>query len=467
MPMSVDPKRTRRPTDACGDFCRRPNARAGDGLRAIEPGMPAPAGSGLSRRQFVMRASGMAIAVYGAINSPLAMFEESVAWALPADRILVNVFLDGGIDSLSVLCPVGDSRYTTLRPTLAYNPAGMYALAEDPRLRWNPAAAGLKSLYDADKMTVFPAISYASPNHSHFTSRHYWEVGALDQRETTGWLGRYLDEYGSPDNPLQGLTLGYDLAPSLATSRNPVAAVSSVFAADGTNEYGNAFWSPGAWDPIDDVMVAAWEKTGATSGADPARNLAQRVVRDTTGLRNRISALTRNSSQVAYPASQDAFVSRMKDLAVMLDAGLGIQVVSIDAPGHYDTHSSQATRFDSQLRLVGDTLAAFQADLEARGIADRVLTLVWSEFGRRPAENGSAGTDHGAGGCAFLIGNHAMPGIVGEFPGLATLDKDGNLRSTVDFRHVYCSLLEDWLGADAARVIPGASTMSRPPLIVP
>ena len=115
---------------------------------------------------------------------------------------------------------------------------------------------------------------------------------------------------------------------------------------------------------------------------------------------------------------------------------------------------------------VADSLLAFQRDLEARGIADRVLVQVWSEFGRRALENGSAGTDHGAAGVGFLIGTKASGKMVGEFPGLGSgLDADGNVKATADFRGVYSALLEQWLGADAAALIPDATKFKRPSLI--
>jgi uncharacterized protein (DUF1501 family) len=118
------------------------------------------------------------------------------------------------------------------------------------------------------------------------------------------------------------------------------------------------------------------------------------------------------------------------------------------------------------LTLTAASLLAFQRDLEARRVADRVLTLVWSEFGRRAKENGSGGTDHGAAGAGFLIGTRAAGTQVGEFPGLASgLDKDGNVRATSDFRAVYAALLEQWLGFDASRVIPGAGKFARPQLV--
>jgi uncharacterized protein (DUF1501 family) len=137
--------------------------------------------------------------------------------------------------------------------------------------------------------------------------------------------------------------------------------------------------------------------------------------------------------------------------------------VTLNAGG-YDTHANQQATFPNLLKVVCDSVAAFQRDLEQRGVADRVLTLLWSEFGRRVAENASGGTDHGEAGCAFLIGSRSKGGMVGEFPGLTTLS-DGNLRATSDFRSMYCSLLEQWFNHDAAAVIPGAGSFGRPVLV--
>ena len=120
--------------------------------------------------------------------------------------------------------------------------------------------------------------------------------------------------------------------------------------------------------------------------------------------------------------------------------------------------------FGGDLGVVADSIAAFQADLEARGIADRVITLVWSEFGRRPRENDS-GTDHGAAGAAFVVGTGVRGQMIGGFPGLAQLDADDNLRNTSDFRGLYCALIEQWFGVDADAIIPGASGFARPAVI--
>ncbi len=148
----------------------------------------------------------------------------------------------------------------------------------------------------------------------------------------------------------------------------------------------------------------------------------------------------------------------------MLASGLPIRCAAISAPGGFDTHDSQAESFDTDVKTAADTIAAFQADLEARGLADRVITLVWSEFGRRPEENDS-GTDHGAGGAAYVIGTQVAGTMIGEFPGLAQLDDDDNLRATSDFRGLYCSIIEQWFGEDAGAVIPDAGSFARPVLI--
>jgi uncharacterized protein (DUF1501 family) len=149
----------------------------------------------------------------------------------------------------------------------------------------------------------------------------------------------------------------------------------------------------------------------------------------------------------------------------MIARGMPMRVIALTAPGQYDTHSDQPTALADGLKLTSDSLLAFQRDLEARNIADRVLVLAWSEFGRRAEQNGSSGTDHGAAGTAFLIGTRAAGTMIGEFPGLARLDDDGNVRATSDFRGVYASLLEQWLGADAGKIIPNAHSFARPVLL--
>jgi uncharacterized protein (DUF1501 family) len=444
------------------DECSRADvlrAVAGRGLPAVEPGMPAPAGTGLSRRSFVARSLGLALSVYGV--GRLGLFDEGIAAAAgaPQPPILVTVFLQGGADSLSMLYPGGDPLYLKLRPQLAVS--GGTPFAEDTRLAWHPALAPLAELHAEGKVTVLPAVGYDHPDQSHFTSRHFWEVGATDARVVTGWMGRYLDAVGAIDNPLQGLSLTGSLQPTLATSRVPVAAI------DGPDQYD--FWAPGVWGEVESRMLDTIGSLGAIRSQDPAMRTAASVAAQAGRLRKQLAPFagkTATASPVAYPQGSDAFPKRLQGLAAMIAAGLPLRCVALEATGEYDTHAAQASALTPALTTTAASLFAFQRDLESRGVADRVLTLVWSEFGRRAQENGSGGTDHGAAGTGFLIGTHAAGQMVGEFPGLAGgLDDDGNLRATADFRAVYASLLEQWLHFDAARIIPKAAAFPRPVLV--
>lgn len=431
-------------------------AQAGQGLPNIEGGMPDPAGTGLTRRKFLAQASGLALAVYGASKLPLSVFEEGIADAAQSDRVIVSIFLDGGVDALSLLAPTGHQRYYDLRPSLSIGPETGVAFSEDPSLRWHPAAEGLRRLHEEGKVTVMPAIGYDSPNQSHFTSRHFWEVGELDPNGTTGWMGRYLDLVGSGSNPLQGLSLSGTLSPALATRTNPVAAV------DGITDY--SLWS---WvdEPVSDEMFRSFKRLGGFRSDSPALEQSRRAIASTNSVRETLGGFGEFTSPVEYP---DAHLGRqLSGLAALLGAGMPLHCVSVDADGAYDTHSDQVTEFETGIRLTCDSVLAFQRDLEARGLQDRVLIEMWSEFGRRPEENGSSGTDHGAAGVAFVIGSKASGRMVGEFPGLTSLDEDENLRHTSDFRSMYCSLLEQWLGQDAGPIIPGAAKLSRPQLVRP
>jgi uncharacterized protein (DUF1501 family) len=443
----------------CNDFTRSQllrgaAAEAGRGLPAIEPGMPEPAGTGLTRRRFLSRSAGLALAVYGASKIPLGAFDRGIAQAATPDKVLVSVFFEGGIDALSVLAPVGDPRYASLRTTLKQAEGAGPTFTEDTSLQWHPGAASLATLHEEGKVSTFPAIGYEHPDQSHFTSRHYYEIGELDIGRHAGWLGRYLDLTGDEENPLQGLSMDGSLSPMIATTEKPVAAIDSVDAYE--------MWSPvGA--PIDAEMYRSFAKFGSLPSDSPALLQVRRATAQTEQLREELGALGGFSSPVEYPKSE--FAHKLAGLANYLSSGLPVRVVTINAAGGYDTHSGEADDLAKYLTETCEGILAFQRDLEARGLQDRVMIEMWSEFGRRPEENGSGGTDHGAAGCAFVIGSQAQGTMVGEFPGLSTLDVNENVRVTSDFRGMYCSLLEQWLGFDSAQVIPGAAGFERPQLV--
>ncbi|MHB8643992.1 MAG: DUF1501 domain-containing protein [Gaiellaceae bacterium] len=450
----------------CRDFSRSEALRAaiaeaGRGLPAIEPGMPLPAGTGLTRRSFVARSAGMLLAVYGASRLPLRAFEDGIAEAAvnaPNAPVLVTIFLQGGADALNVLFPAGDPLYAQLRPTLKLDSSGAKAVREDGRLFWHPSLGGLSQLYDEGKVSLLPSVGYTHPDQSHFTSRHFWEVGATQASLTTGWLGRFLDATGTPNNPLQGLTLDTRLSPVLASSKVPVAAI------DATDRY--TFGAYGVSDSaVNNRMIETIGQLAIpVPSTDPALGQASDVVRQSAELRAQLQTFNNGGTFVvpsSYPATGD-FAKRLAGIASMLSAGMPLKCIALTAPGGYDTHALQATALGTGLQQTSDTLLAFQRDLEQRGVADRVLTLVWSEFGRRARENGSAGTDHGAAGTGFLIGTRAPGTMIGEYAGLqGGLDTQGNLVPTADFRGVYASLLEQWFGFDATQTIPDAATFQR------
>jgi len=447
------------------DLLRRAVARAGKGLPEIEPGMPLPAGTGLTRREFVSRTAGLALAVYGGSALTGRAFDEGIAEAAVApasqQKVLVTIFLNGGIDGLNVLFPAGDPRYYQLRPNIALPQTAGIPYTEDSRLRWHPAASGLAALHDAGKVSVIPAVGYANSNQSHFTSRHYYEVGATDASLRTGWLGRYLDRVGTQDNPLQGLTLDVSLHPSLATASVPVATLAAA------DQY--TFAPPGLpAHPLEASILQEAANIGAAhaKSSDPGLATAGSIAYDSHHLFYELGNFKYGfQSPVQYPSSSDPFPHRLAGLAAMIAAGLPLRVVGLTV-GHFDTHATEAAVLQRDLQLASDSLRAFQADLEARGIADRVITHVWSEFGRRGAENASGGTDHGSAGIGFLIGTRVNGQQLGEHPGVTGgLDPSGNLVPTSDFRAVYAALLEQWLDTDGNAILPEASGLQRPALL--
>jgi uncharacterized protein (DUF1501 family) len=424
-------------------------------------------GGGVTRRQVIGRGLAAGLTVYAAKAMSIGrVFEaaEAAYASAPNAPVLVSVFLPGGCDLLDTIVPLDQyGRYAGMRPQLKQTNAaklGSTGLGINAALT-SGMNGGVKGLFDAGKIGLMPGIDYSNPDLSHFHSRHFWETGLVIDRGASGWLGRLLDRTGSQDNPLQGVSMTGALSPVLRTGQAPVAAVSSP----GDKQ----FWIPGVYGkPFDDAM-AAWEQMAGrpTSGPGAAATMssvvqAKRVADMLAPYRNDGSGPNPLAGMIAYPsAAANPLAGNLRDLAALLAQPLGIRVAAVESDGDFDTHDRQGQDLTAGLTQVSEALSAFQADLEARGIADRVLTLVWSEFGRRPHENDSHGTDHGAGGVAWLQGTRVKSGLLSDYPDLGKLDGESNLAVTLDFRRLYCSLLEQWMGADAASVIPGAGAFGR------
>lgn len=439
----------------CDDFRQ---ARAGAHERWLGEGAP------LTRRQALAGAFGGALAIWSAQAMPFGRVLEAAqaqAAGSPNARVLVSVFLSGGCDLLDALPPLGAyGRYADLRggmrleapPALGGTGLGIHpSLAEG-------SGGGVKGLFEAGKIGFLPGIDYANPDLSHFHSRHFWETGLITDRAAPGWLGRWLDRHGSRENPLQGLTLDSTLSPVLATARAPVAALNSP------RDVALDVW------PISGLqerqMRAAWERMTDRRARGEGPRAVHEAARLAKAVEDRLAPYAARDGHdplappVPYP-EDDRFGDRLSRIAALIAQPLGLRLAAVQADHDFDTHDGQPDDLAAGLASVSQSLAAFQADLEARGVADRVLTLVWSEFGRRPQANSSNGTDHGAGGIAWVQGTRAAAGILTDYPSLTAFDREDNLKVTVDFRKVYASLIEGWLGTDAGEVIPNARAFGR------
>jgi uncharacterized protein (DUF1501 family) len=419
----------------------------------------------LTRRQVVGLGVGGGLSLYLAKAMPIQRVLEAAAAdaaTAPDAPVLVSVFLPGGVDLLDTLVPLhAYGRYADLRPNLKVQgvPLGSTGLGIHPSMG-RGINGGVKGLYERGKIGFLPGIDYSNPDLSHFHSRHFWETGLITDRSAPGWLGRWLDRAGGRDNPLQGISMGYGLSPVMRSGRAPVAAVASP---------GDAgFWIRGVWGDAYDEAMAAYTRLGKVNGGGHALSASREAARLAKLVADRLAPYAEHdgndplASTIAYPEESD-FGERLRYLAAMISKPLGIRVATIEAGADFDTHDNHA-ELTELLGEVSECLAAFQADLEARGLSNRVLTFVWSEFGRRPEENDS-GTDHGAGGLAWVQGDRAASGVLSEYPDLNRLDRDDNLQVTIDFRRVYSSLLEQHLGTEASGVIPRAGAFGRVGLV--
>jgi uncharacterized protein (DUF1501 family) len=424
----------------------------------------------MSRRQVLLSGLGLGLSLYTAKAMTFERVLENAqaqAAAAPDAPILVNVFLPGGCDLLSTLTPLWVAGpLNDLRTTLGANetpPLGATGLGMHPSLS-EGVGGGVRGLFEANKIGFLPGIDYANPDLSHFASRNFWETGIVSPLAGPGWLGRWLDVAGTPDNPLQGLTLGGGLSPTLRTQSAPVASLNSP--RDARLNFAGT-WGVGA-----DKAAEAWGRLAdAASSARPGPAASAKAARLARTVADRLAPYAVDGDgpdplapPIAYPEEND-LGEKLSRAAALLALPLGVRVITVEADGDYDTHDDQPTELAAALKGLSEALSAFQADIEMRGLGPRVLTFVWSEFGRRVESNESQGTDHGAGGVAWVQGVRARPGVLTDYPDITRLDEDGNLAVTVDFRRVYASLLEGWLGTPADAVLPGAGAFGRVALV--
>jgi uncharacterized protein (DUF1501 family) len=420
----------------------------------------------LTRRGFVRSSATAGLALYGAGLLPwdeILSAATAEAAAAPAAPVLVSVFLPGGCDLLDAFPPRSQhGRYADLRRTTMAAHAPKLA---DGRLAHHPAlgrgvGGGIAGLFRRRRIALLPGIDYAHPDLSHFHSRHFWETGVISPEVGPGWIGRWLDRNGSGVNPLQAVSFGPELSPVLRSAAAPVA---SVPLKDGLGLWWNGSYGSAIGDADD-----AWRRLSALPGANPAQVAARRAAGLAIEVADRLEPYASGrdlATPAVAPYPHSALGTELRTLAAMIDRPLGLRVAAVASGDDFDTHDNQVSDLARNLGDLSESLSAFQADLERRGVADRVVTLVWSEFGRRPRANESGGTDHGAGGIAWLQGTRVRPGVLSEYPSLRRLDRNGNLRVSLDFRRVYASLVEQWLQTSAEAVLPLAGRVGRIRLI--
>jgi uncharacterized protein (DUF1501 family) len=428
-------------------------ADAMDGLRAFERE------GGMTRRNLLERGVGLwvgASALAGLSTRSVLEAASAQAQSAPDATILVSLYLDGGNDGLNTLIPLADPQYRTLRSRIGIPAEQALPVTGHPEFGWHPSLAGLKTLYDQGKVAVLPSVDFQDADQSHFNSAAYWRRGIVGPSfDPTGWLGRTLDIVGTGDNPLQGISTSWSPDPVLASRR---AATATVYDPGGFD-----FWIEGVWGSDGFSQAYRHAASGATSSA--ALSAARRTYANAFKVRDQLAPLKTSDDNplppTPLPYPDTRLGNGLRNLARMLGAGFGTRIAALSYGG-FDTHDDQLAEHAELLTDLSDSLAAWQADLGQRGLSGRVLTLIWSEFGRRPEDNESLGTDHGAGGLVFVVGDRARGGIQSEFPGLSRLDEDDNLLVTTEFRTVYASLLESWLGVEAARVLPKIDALRLP-----
>jgi len=382
-----------------------------------------------------------------AIGSSLPGIFRTAAWAAPASNqaggeqtVLVLLQLTGGNDGLNTVIPFRDHDYLMARPQLKQPASQVLKLNED--LALHPKAKGLSELFQSQQLALIQGVGYPQPNRSHFESMDLWHTTTTDRNEKYGWLGKAAPKLGAAGVCLQ---IGDDTAPLCLTgSTGPAPALQSLKEYQlKVAENGDA---PKKRQVIESLAGANTAKSGSL--AELLRKNAQETYRSAASLRDVSQKAMSNTS---FPST--GLGTRLKLISSLIAAGVSERIY-FTSLGGFDTHAEQLPAHGRLMDELAGSLAAFQADLKATGQARRVVTLVYSEFGRRVKENGSAGTDHGAAGPVFLIGEGVQPGIHGAHPSLTDLD-DGDLKFHTDFRSIYAALLDDWLKVPSPGIIQG------------
>jgi uncharacterized protein (DUF1501 family) len=353
------------------------------------------------------------------------------------DTILVVCQLTGGNDGLNTIIPYSDALYYQLRPTIGVPEKDLLKINEN--LGFHPSLKGVAELYKEGKVAVIQNVGYPNPNRSHFKSMDIWQSASPSGAMKYGWIGRHFDhQYANEEfNPVVALGLSTEKPLALNAKTASIPCFASLV--DVKSLVG---------DEDAERMLREIQGMDAMQGSNErVVQQANKSALDTIGVLSR--QLDGYAPKQAYGESR--FGQGFKQIAQLIATSPATRVVYFSTGG-FDTHARQVGAHDRLLEGFSEGVTAFQREMETLGKADKVVVLVFSEFGRRVAENGSAGTDHGTAAPMFVIGKNIKGGMHGKNPNLSNLEK-GDLQWDIDFRSVYAATLDQWMGGDSEIVL--------------
>jgi len=363
----------------------------------------------------------------------------------PTQRTLVVVQLSGGNDGLNTVVPFTDPHYVTLRPTIKQDPTTLISLTKDLALNQN--LRPLFNYWNSGQLAVIEGVEYPQPNYSHFRGTEIWMTGDDQRTGSLGWIGHSLDHLASHP-ALVAVSLGVTV-PQALVGQQPIDIALG-------GSLGSFAYKP-AGGQVDPAMISALYDYMASNSGSTSNPYKKLVVDSHEAAQQAISGVAAIAKAgytpaVTYPRS--SLAGGLQTVAQMIHGGVGARVLFVSTSG-FDTHVTQKNAHDGLLATFAQAVDAFFQDLAAHGLADNVTLMTFSEFGRRPGENASQGTDHGSASVMFVMGPSITGGMFGNAPSLDPANlPGGNLIVQQDFRQVYAALLQDWLGFSAADVLP-------------
>ena len=364
------------------------------------------------------------------------------------DPVLAVLSLSGGNDGLNTVIPRNNSYYRDFRPTIGVPEDQILPINDE--LGFHPTMAPLMKYWEAGQLAVFVGIGYPTPSYSHFRSMDIWHTCEPEIIGTEGWLGRaakLMDP--NSENVLTSVNFGRGLPRALVMEGVPVASVGNL------ETYGLLTGIDGE-EQRSDALDVFGRMYAPAIGTGPVMDYIHSTGTDALkGADILATAPNMYTSDVEY--SGTVVGQYMKNIAQTHLANFGTRVLYTTSPYNgFDSHANQAQANAALWTDVSSTVDTFFTDLRNHDASDNVTLFMFTEFGRRVADNGS-GTDHGAAGVALAVGEHVKGGVYGVYPSLAPADQEegGNLAFNLDFRSVYSTILEDWFGLEANPIVNG------------